>query len=324
MNHPLVTIVIAAYESQPEYLSAALESAVRQTWHEVEIMVGDDSPDQTLREVVASFNDPRIIYRHNRPSLGVAKNHWARFREAQGKYIAVLNHDDCFAPTFLERLVTPLERHPELALAFCDHWIMDAEGRMLSEETEKTAADYKRAQLTEGIHRPLFGLVVSQTISLVMGTVIRRKLLPAILPDDAGPAYDMWLTYLLCKSGLGAFYVSDRLHSHRVHADNLTKRLGVDGWSANARFWREVSCDRNFALFHRAARRKASQAYIQCALASYRVNRRWDSFLFGAQSLRMLPSFLGMVACFLPLVPQSVVYRLLSFRRWVRSRRLAV
>jgi hypothetical protein len=324
MNHPLVTIVIAAYKSQPEYLSAALESAVCQTWHEVEIIVGDDSPDQTLREVVASFNDPRIIYRHNRPSLGVAKNHWTRFREARGEYIAVLNHDDCFAPTFLERLVTPLERHPGLALAFCDHWIMDAEGKILPEETEKVAAAYKRAQLSEGVHRPLFGLVVSQTIPLAMGAVFRRKLLPAILPDDAGPAYDMWLTYLLCKSGLGAFYISDRLSSWRVHTDNLTKRLGVDGWLGAARCWCEVSCDRNFALVHQSARHKASQAYIQCALASYRVDRRWDSFLFGVQSLRMLPSFKGMVACFLPLVPQSVVHCLLSLRRRVKSRRLAV
>jgi glycosyltransferase involved in cell wall biosynthesis len=325
MNQPLVTIVIAAYKSQPEYLSAALESAVCQTWREVEVIVGDDSPDQTLREVVASFNDPRIIYRHNRPSLGVARNHWTRFREARGEYIAVLNHDDCFAPTFLERLVTPLERHPELALAFCDHWIMDAEGRMLLEETEKATAGYKRTQLGEGVHRPLFGLFVSGTIFLACGAVFRRKLLPTVLPDDAGSAYDLWLTYLLCKNGLGAFYISDRLSSYRVHADNLTKSLRLADWISFARCWCEVSCDRNFALGHRStARHNASQAYVQCALAAYREDRRWDSFLFGVQSLRMLPSFQGMVACFLPLVPQSVVHRLLLLRRWVRSRRLAV
>jgi glycosyltransferase involved in cell wall biosynthesis len=319
MNQPLVTIVIAAYKSQPEYLSAALESAVCQTWREVEVIVGDDSPDQTLREVVASFNDPRIIYRHNRPSLGVARNHWTRFREARGEYIAVLNHDDCFAPTFLERLVPPLEQHPELALAFCDQWIIDAEGKVLLEETEKQSAGYKRAQLAEGVHRPLFGLVGSETIELVRGTVFRRKLLPAILPDDAGPAYDMRLTYLLCKNGLGAFYTSDRLHNYRYHADMLSRRLGVDGWLAVARSWREISCDRNFALVHRTARHKVSQAYVQCALASYREDQRWDSFLFGVQSLRMVPSFQGMGACFLPLLPQSVVDRLLLLRRWVTS-----
>jgi cellulose synthase/poly-beta-1,6-N-acetylglucosamine synthase-like glycosyltransferase len=55
MNQPLVAIMIAAYKSQPEYLSAALESAVCQTWREVEVIVGDVSPDQTLREVIASF-----------------------------------------------------------------------------------------------------------------------------------------------------------------------------------------------------------------------------------------------------------------------------
>jgi hypothetical protein len=116
------------------------------------------------------------------------------------------------------------------------------------EETEKATAGYKRAQLGEGVHRPLFGLFVSGTIFLACGTVFRRKLLPAILPDDAGSAYDLWLTYLLCKNGLGAFYISDRLSSYRVHADNLTKSLGLDDWLPFARCWYEVSCDRNFAL----------------------------------------------------------------------------
>jgi hypothetical protein len=41
--------------------------------------------------------------------------------------------------------------------------------------------------------------------------------------------------------------------------------------------------------------------------------------LFGVQSLRMVPSFQGMGACFLPLLPQSVVDRLLLLRRWVTS-----
>src|SRR6266849_5528963 len=127
MAQPLVSIVTTAYKSRPDHLVAAIQSALGQTWGHVEMLVSDDSPDDSLRVVVEKAGDHRVRYRHNSPALGVARNHWRSFREVSGEYIAVLNHDDCFAPDFVERLVAPLEHDSRLALAFCDHWVMDVD-----------------------------------------------------------------------------------------------------------------------------------------------------------------------------------------------------
>jgi glycosyltransferase involved in cell wall biosynthesis len=306
MRKPLVSIVTAAYKTRPDHLSAAIQSALCQTWREVEITVSDDSPDQSLGELVRGFGDRRIRYRHNEPPLGVARNHWACFQEAQGEYIAILNHDDWFAPTFLERLTGPLQENPGCALAFCDHWVVDAEGRTLNEETEKVSAYWQRSGLAEGVHRPFFHLLASQTIPLAMGTVFRRQLLPPVLPDDAGPAYDLWLTYLLCRESLGAYYVRERLSSWRSHAGNLTSQGGADWSYGTAQCWRTILHDPRLASIRPVARRKAALAFRACAVSSWLASRRAHCFSYGWQSLWSMPTWKGMVACVLPLIPTRV------------------
>jgi glycosyltransferase involved in cell wall biosynthesis len=310
MQNPLVSIVMTAYASRPDYLSTAIQSALGQTWDNLEVIVSDDSPDQSLRVVVERFGDRRLRYRHNAPALGVARNHWACFREAQGEFVAVLNHDDWFAPTFVERLVAPLRENNEMALAFCDHWVVDANGKTLAEETEKTSGHWNRAGLSEGVHRPFVELLAGQTIPMVMGAVFRKRLLPEALPDHAGPAYDLWLTYLLCRTGLGAYYVRERLSSWRAHADNLTNRGGFDWSQGAAECWRAISADGRLAAIHHVAKRKAALAYYSCAVSSWVGGRGAACLACGWQSLKSLPTWRGLIACLLPVVPKRLAPRL--------------
>jgi glycosyltransferase involved in cell wall biosynthesis len=232
-SRPLVSVVTAAYKTEPAYLRQALQSAVAQSCGDLEVLVSDDSPDDSLREVVAGLGDDRIIYRHRAPALGVAVNHWTCFREARGKYVAILNHDDFFAPDFLARLVLPLERDPTIGVAFCDHWVVDASGRPLEGLTEETSAKWGRSALRSGRHQPFFSLLAQKTIPMAMGAVFRRELLPSVMAEHAGPAYDLWLTYYLARDGGAAFYVSERLSSWRTHATNLTSAGGLD-WGIGA------------------------------------------------------------------------------------------
>ncbi|MBW4554158.1 MAG: glycosyltransferase [Aphanocapsa sp. GSE-SYN-MK-11-07L] len=309
MPQPLVTIPIAAYKTRPDHLTTAIKSALGQTWQNIEVIVSDDSPNPSLRAVVEQFLDPRLRYRHNFPGLGVARNHLLCFREAEGEYIAVLNHDDFFAPTFIERLVEPLIEHPALSLAFCDHWVVDADGQRLVPETEQTTKDWGRLALMEGIHRPFFDLLAAQTIPMAMGAVFRQSLLPSLLPAKAGPAYDLWLTYLLCQESYGAYYVRDRLSSWRSHPENITSRGGLDWSYGAAECWRTVANDARLASIRPIARRKAASAFCCCAVSSWRAGQRGRCFSFGWRSLRMSPTIKGFATLCLPVVPRAFPFK---------------
>ena len=315
MSHPLVSIVVAAYRSDPVHLLAAIDSALAQTCSDIEVLVCDDSPTDSLRSVVASRPDPRLHYRHHVPALGVAANHWTAFHRARGDFIAVLNHDDWLAPEFVATLAGELQREPEAVLAFCDHWVIDNAGRRQVEESDRNSRAWGRAALRPGLHRPLGKLLAEQTIPMAMGAVFRRDALPAVLPADAGPAYDLWLAYLLARPGGGACYVPQRLSAWRSHASNLTSGAGLPWLLGSATCWQAVAGDPAFAAERPLALHKSAGAYAACATRSWRDGHRGQGVRFAWQSLQARLSLRGLgLLLVLPWLPTGVA------RAWAAQR----
>ena len=153
MSAPLVSIVIATYRSRHDHLRVAIGSALAQSMADIEVIVSDDSPDDALSELVASFHDERLRYRHNAPALGVARNHWVSFGEARGEFIVILNHDDLLEPRSVEVLMQALRSEPRAVLAFADHWIIDADGQPMLADTDRNTQAWGRSELGAGLHQ---------------------------------------------------------------------------------------------------------------------------------------------------------------------------
>lgn len=99
---PLISIVLATY-NRPETLALAIASVQAQSLTEWELLVVGDACADDTGELIATLADPRIRYinlTHNigeqsgPNNLGVA--------QAQGRYIAFLNHDDLWLPDHLQ------------------------------------------------------------------------------------------------------------------------------------------------------------------------------------------------------------------------------
>src|SRR5258708_5307193 len=118
-----VSILIPAFK--PDYLGRALISAQQQTFEDIEILVGDDTPDGALEEIVRRIDDPRIQYLHHGFGDGTrnAQQLWER---ASGKYIKWLFDDDLLMPTSVAVLANALGEHPESALAFHGRVFIDS------------------------------------------------------------------------------------------------------------------------------------------------------------------------------------------------------
>lgn len=316
LSGPRVSIVITAYRSRHDHLSQAVASALAQTWRNIDVIVSDDSPDDSLRSVVDALDDPRVSYRHNTPALGVARNHWRCFREAQGEFIAVLNHDDWLAPRFVEALAEPLMSEAAATLAFCDHWIIDVAGRRLADESDRNTLAWGRSTLSEGLHQPFTKLVAAQSIPMAMGTLFRRSALPTVLPDHAGPAYDLWLSYLLCRGGGGAWYLPERLSAWRTHADNLSSGGGTAWMHGAAMGWQAMSQDPAFAALRHIAGHKAALGFYGCAVNAWTDGRRLACAGYALRSLRARPTLRGLLACLMPVLP----LRLSAIRQMRRGR----
>lgn len=229
-SEPRVSVVLPT-RNRPEYLREALSSAVAQTYRNLEVLVRDNASTDETRRVVQSFTDPRIHYHRHATNVGPTENVIGGCRDARGDYITNLHDDDVWEPDFLEKLVPPLQANRGAAIAFCDHYIIDAQGNINPALTHKNTHRWKRDVLKPGLHSPLHRTaLLDKSIPLAMGSVMRRS---AVDWSDIPPlpsSYDLWLMYLVCRDGQAGFYLPERLTRYRVHAgsETATARMCVD------------------------------------------------------------------------------------------------
>jgi glycosyltransferase involved in cell wall biosynthesis len=297
---PLVSVIIPTYNRVP-YLTKALESALAQTYRNTEILVSDNAASREVEDLVASYRDQRLRYRHNNGNVGPLRNVLAGYREARGDYVSTLHDDDIWEPTLLEQLVPPLEAERDLVLAFSDHWVIRADDSVDPEATEAATRRWGRSGLREGAHRPFYRLALVDRAIPIGACVIRRSAIDwHEFPEEVGTGYDMWIAYLASRSGAGAHYCPRRLLRYRWHA-------GAASASRNQR-WRLYCYSRFVADEHlRPIRgdlqRVAAVSSTSLGISLLREGRQREArapLLRGIARAPELRGVLGLALSFLP------------------------
>ena len=108
---PLVSIVIPCF-NQARYLGEAIESAWRQTYAHVEVLVVDDGSTDDTADVAASY--PGVGYRHQ-PNAGAAATRNHGLAASGGALVLFLDADDRLLPDAVATGVDYLQRHPDAA-----------------------------------------------------------------------------------------------------------------------------------------------------------------------------------------------------------------
>ena len=137
----LVSIVIPTLGRQ-RLLKRALHSVIQQTYTHWEAVVAGNSTQGQVRDIVASFADPRIRYVDASSCKGPAAARNVGIKRARGELVAFLDDDDWWLPLKLELQVERFISSQEpLGIVFCGHVRVDETGRILRlvhpEESEK-------------------------------------------------------------------------------------------------------------------------------------------------------------------------------------------
>lgn len=141
MTTPLVSVVMPAYGHE-RFVGPAIESVLAQTLTDWELIVIDDaSPDGTWAEV-ARFQDPRITVDRHRFNRGAHATLNEGLARARGPYVAILNSDDLYHPSRLERLVGYLEQHG-VDLVGTEVRLIDAAGTPIEDQAHDWMVWYR-------------------------------------------------------------------------------------------------------------------------------------------------------------------------------------
>lgn len=110
-KHPLISIVIPTYK-KAQYLSRAIDSALRQfTDNDYYIIVVDNdcSDDSTIKDIIYTYDDKRIIFFKNEENIGMFGN-WNRCIElAPTEWVVMLHDDDILHPLYLQNIFIILQ-----------------------------------------------------------------------------------------------------------------------------------------------------------------------------------------------------------------------
>src|SRR3989338_10329538 len=102
MANPKVSIIMPTY-NRARLINKAVDSVLKQTFKDYELIIIDDGSLDNTKDIVACYNDPRIIYfRKNHKNAASARNYG--LKRARGEYIAYCDDDCRYYPYHLQKL----------------------------------------------------------------------------------------------------------------------------------------------------------------------------------------------------------------------------
>jgi len=130
---PLVSIAIPAYN--PPFFAQCLDSAIAQTYDNIDIVVCDDSRGPEIEDIVRSRVGRRSVrYERNAERLRTRGNFVRCFERANGEFVKFLCDDDLLAPQCVERLLDAFRQSPDITLATSHRRRIDATGAELGDQ----------------------------------------------------------------------------------------------------------------------------------------------------------------------------------------------
>lgn len=213
--YPFISICIPAYKNVG-YLNRLLDSISIQTFTNFEVIITDDSRDNSVADFINSTKWSFLLsYYKNEKALGSPENWNAAVSHAKGEWIKIMHHDDWFGSKLgLEVFVQEIRKRPKHTFFFCAYKNIYEDGK-----TVKIAPP-------GGLVRKL---ILKDIKVLLSGNIIGPPSV-TLYKNDKRIFYDprlQWLVdvdfYIRYLAYTKPFYIDETLINIGLHAEQVTK-----------------------------------------------------------------------------------------------------
>jgi glycosyltransferase involved in cell wall biosynthesis len=216
-----VSVVIPTY-NYAHFLPQALESALAQSFHDIDVWVIDDASTDDTAEVVRPYlKDPRVRYRRiEHAGLAGARN--AGVRMSAAPLVALLDADDIWLPHKLQLQLPMFDGRPDVGVVYARRLLMDPDGEDLP---------FEQPVLFRG--RVLSEVFLNNFVC-ASSAIIRRSVFDRLgLFDDGLPMAEDYELWLRVATQYAFEYVDEPLLRYRTGHTSLSKRdEGGTGYTA--------------------------------------------------------------------------------------------
>lgn len=127
---PKITVLMSVHNGE-KYLRQAIESILDQTFNNFEFLIINDGSADSSKEIIFSYNDPRINYVENETNIGLTKSLNKGLKLAKGEYVARMDADDVSLPQRLEKQLNFMENNHGIGVMGTWCYVIDAENNII-------------------------------------------------------------------------------------------------------------------------------------------------------------------------------------------------
>lgn len=221
MQQPRVTVGIPVYNGQ-NYLREAIESVLKQTYTDFELIISDNGSTDRTQEICEEYkrSDSRIRYFRSDVNRGATWNFNRVVNLARGEYFRWNAHDDTIELDYLRQCVAVLDTHPDVVLCTTQVEIINGSGESHGVYFQDGLMRTDSSHAHVRYHDLLRGHRCFEIFGLIRLDVLRRTPLLGAF----GHADGVLLNHL---SLLGRFYeIPKPLFAERMHSTQSINTFG--------------------------------------------------------------------------------------------------
>ena len=134
MNTPTVSVIVPNY-NHSAYLSLRIDSILKQSYVDFELILLDDCSSDSSREILLSYeSEPRVSHViFNETNSGTTFKQWEKgISLARGRYIWIAESDDFADVDFLKVTIEALDQNPNAVIAYTGSQMVDDKGEFMT------------------------------------------------------------------------------------------------------------------------------------------------------------------------------------------------
>ena len=212
-QQPQVSIVMSSYNHE-RFVEKAVQSALDQTYENIQLIVIDDGSKDNSPALLKSLQEKHGFHLELRTNHGLVKTlNYALKNIVTGKYVCILDSDDYFHETKIDKQVKKLEENPECGLCYSPLFYIDADNNIISDDIDKknTLTGYIFEEFFRGdAHIPDGGVLIPTKVF---------KDIDYYDEDVELEDYQLWFKIL---AKYPACYINEHLTYYRTHETNVS------------------------------------------------------------------------------------------------------
>lgn len=203
-----VSIIIPCYNNE-KYVEEAVNSALNQTYRDIEIVIVNDCSTDNSRDVILNIvsQNNNIKFIDNPENKGVIFSRNLAIDNCEGDYILPLDADDTIEPTYVERAVYLLDNIPSIGIVYC-------KARLFGAKNEKWELPvFNKETIIFG--NQIFCSAVFRKSDFYKAGKYKEYM------KDGCEDWDLWLSFI--ELGLDAYCIDEVLFNYRQYKNSKNR-----------------------------------------------------------------------------------------------------